>query len=126
MRLSNPRTIKIEDIKKTSDTDKKIEAILDVINPFIENVTSALMNRLTPSENLSGLVKEVTLVHDTSLEVNGGKDPSYIQEVRIMNPGSQSITAWYWAKTGGTITVKASFAAGGSTSTTVTLFFGYK
>jgi len=125
MRLSNARTIKTEDIKKQSDVDKKLEVILDVLNPFIESVTTALNSHITLSENISGIVKTVTITHDTAIEINPGADVSKVVEVRIINPNAQSVTAWYWAKIGSNISIKASFAAGGTTSASVTLFIGY-
>jgi len=125
MRIAVARKITTEDIKKAGENvDKKFDVLIEVLNPLIENFTALAQNRITLSDNMAGTMKSVSLTHATTSSINPGVDISRVNGVIYLDPGGQSITAWYWAKNGSSIDVKASFSAGSGTAT-VKLFIFY-
>lgn len=129
MRLGSIRKILMEDLKKSGDdTDKKFQVILEPLNQFIDSVSAGFQNALNLSENISGKIVTVSIVHNTALEINPGVIVSRVQGVVVLNPGGQMITGFKWIKNpnGGTITVTLKYDGGTSTtSANVTFYIFY-
>lgn len=129
MKLGTIRKISTEDIKKAGDdTDKKLQVIIDAINPFLDNVSAGFQNALNLSDNISGKVVTVKCYHDVELEVNPGVITSRVLGVIILNPDSQAIDSFKWIKSsnGSTIKVTVTYTSGtSSTSANVTYYVFY-
>jgi hypothetical protein len=70
VKLSTIRRILKEDLSRSGQVDKWVDALLSPLNEFIDQVVSALRNRLTFRDNLACLVTTQVATSGASFVVN--------------------------------------------------------
>lgn len=119
------RRIFKEDIAKTGEPPKWIDALLDPLNQFLDKVTLALRNNLTLPENFAGKLIETKFQHDVTLDVNAGTSGKILGLVPL-STGQQALTSFKWVRNDdATVGITFGFAAGGDTKDTCTIFVFY-
>lgn len=122
MRLGVLKRILQEDLNRTKDVDAKFLALLGPLNEFIEQVGTALTNKLTFADNFSVTERTVKLQHGIETEVNSQAGRMVVTGVLLTNPGAQMVTGFKWLKkNNGNIAVTVEFKEGPGTLSQVTL-----
>ncbi len=83
MKLPTIKKIVREDVK---DAPSWINAIIDPINTFMENVYTALNKNITLTDNISSFVKEITY-RTPSTYPNGVANMSFVNQLRSRATG---------------------------------------
>jgi len=121
MKLGTLKKILREDLK--GDADAKINALVDVLNPFIETVVNALQSRLSMDDNFDCKVVSQSFTSGTSQKLSSGNR-------RVLGAipvycGGKSLSSWKLARLadGGT-ELTLTFSEAGSAVCKVYLLLG--
>jgi hypothetical protein len=117
MKLGLLKRIPKEQLAKSGDLPKWIDALLDPLNEFIEKVGLALQARLTFEDNFLCKVAEQKIVDGLATEINPYRDATQknlkVIGVMVLSSGSLLVESFGWVrKTNGNIDVTINYASG--------------
>lgn len=123
MKISVLKRINKEDLARSGEIPPWIDALLDPLNTFIENVGLAIQARLTFSENFARQVVSQTFVSGSTYEINPLSSATIRGRVVSVIPGylgGKELQGLAWDfKNNGNITIKLTFNGGGSAACTL-------
>lgn len=124
MKISVLKRISKEDLARSGDAlPTWIDALLDPLNTFIENVGLSVQARLTLSENFARQVVTQTFNSGQTYEINPLASSTIRGRVVSIIPGylgGKDLLGLQWDfKNNGNITIKLTFTGGGSAACTL-------
>lgn len=132
MRLSTIRRILKEDLARSGDLAKWVDALLSPLNEFIDQVVSALRNNLTFVDNFACKLVTQKFVSGTEYEINP-QSKTKVSGVLLLDSGGMLVTSFgFYRKTDGNVGVKVTFsnyvngttASGVSATMSIAILFG--
>lgn len=119
MIFSAVRRILKEDLSRSGEVPKWVDALLLPLNEVIEQVARAMQNRLTYKDNFQGVEKRVELTSGVETDVSTGSQLR-IKGLRIVEAEGKIVTGWgFNRKSGNTIGITVNFSVAGKATCTV-------
>ena len=118
MRITSLRRINKEDISKAGEVPGWLDSLISPLNDFLDQVTSALRNRLTFEDNFQSVQKTIKVFNGVEMEVSTGSKLS-VSGVIVLDGGEQIISGFGFRRlTNGNIGVTVNFATAPSAEVT--------
>lgn len=111
-------------MSKSGDVPKWIDSLISPLNDFLDQVTSALRNRLTFEDNFQCAVKSVDVLNGVEKEVSSGSRLP-VNGVIILDTGEKIISGFGFRRlTNGNIGVTVNFTTAPSAEVTFLILLG--
>jgi hypothetical protein len=129
MKLGTISRIDKGDLSKSGEPIPKwVDALLDPLNQFIEQVGLALQNRLTFEDNFLTKIVTQKITHQTTIAINPrqtAQSTLRVQGVFLLYAGGQQVDAFGWkARTDGNIDVTIDFKTPGTYECKILILLG--
>jgi hypothetical protein len=109
VKITSLRRINKEDIAKAGEVPSWLDALISPLNDFLDQVTSALRNRLTFEDNFQCAVKTIKVYSGVESEVSTGSRLS-VRGVQVLDGGEEIISSFGFRRlTNGNLGITVNF-----------------
>lgn len=117
MKLPAISLITKEDLAKIDKVPNWVDALLDPLNVFIQNMVQALQQKLDFLNNFYGTEVSFKIVHGVAQTYSPAQR---IKGIQLIDPGGQIVTGFGWSRlsSNNSVSITVNFQAGGGASAT--------
>ncbi len=124
MKITTVRRINKEDLAKSGDVPKWIDSLISPLNDFLEQVTSALRNRLTFEDNFQCSFKTIKLANGVEQEVSTNSKLR-VQGLLLIDGGEEIVVGSGFRRlTNGNIGLTVNFSSATEAEVTFIILLG--